>query len=61
MTEPRTTTGWRVPSGLKLGVYEAHHVRPVAKKKAAKALRNAAKAVRKATKKAKKIAKQGKR
>src|SRR5262249_55555980 len=58
--EPVAERGWgsvtsvTLPSGLKLGVYEAHHARPAAKKKAAKALRDTAKAVRKATKKAKK-------
>jgi hypothetical protein len=49
--------GWGSLSGLKLGVYEAHHARPAAKKKAAKALHDAARAVRKATKKATKKAK----
>jgi hypothetical protein len=65
--EPIAERGWgsassiTLPSGLKLGVYEAHHARPAAKKKAGKALREVAKAVRKATKKAKKAAKQRKR
>ncbi len=52
-----TTTAVTLPSGLKLGVYESHHARPVAKKKAAKALRATAKAVRKAAKAAKKATK----
>lgn len=51
-----TTTSVTLPSGLELGVYEAHHARPAAKKKAAKRLRDVAKAVRKATKKATKKA-----
>jgi hypothetical protein len=57
-----TEQGWgsvtqlTLPSGLKVGVYQAHHARPAAKKKAAKALRRTAKAVRKATKKATKKA-----
>jgi hypothetical protein len=61
--EPPAERGWgtvssvALPSGLKLGVYEAHHPRPAAKKKAAKALRDVAKAVRKATKKAAKVTK----
>jgi hypothetical protein len=61
--DPIAERGWgtvssiAMPSGLKLGVYEAHHARPAAKKKAAKALRDAAKAVRKATKKAARVAK----
>ncbi len=65
--EPPAERGWgtvssfKLPSGLKLGVYEAHHARPAAKKKAAKALRDVAKAVRKATKKAKRAAKRRKR
>jgi hypothetical protein len=60
--EPLAERGWgtvtsvTLPSGLKLGVYESHHPRPAAKKKAAKALRATAKAVRKATKKASKKA-----
>jgi len=60
--EPIAERGWGsvssivLPSGLKLGVYEAHHARPVAKKKAARALRATAKAVRKASKKAAKKA-----
>ncbi len=60
--DPVAERGWgsvtsiALPSGLKLGVYESHHTRPVAKKKAAKALRKTAKAVRKATKKATKKA-----
>jgi hypothetical protein len=54
-----TATSITLPSGIKLGVYEAHHARPAAKKKAAKALRDVAKAVRKATKRAKKAAKRG--
>jgi hypothetical protein len=33
-----SVTSIRLPSGLKLGVYESHHARPAAKKKAAKAL-----------------------
>jgi hypothetical protein len=61
--EPVAERGWgsvssiALPSGLKLGVYEAHHARPAAKKKAGKALRAAARAVRKATKRAAKKAK----
>jgi hypothetical protein len=60
--EPIAERGWgtvssvTLPSGLKLGVYEAHHARPAAKKKAARALRDTAKAVRKASKKAAKRA-----
>jgi hypothetical protein len=54
-------TSVTLPSGLKLGVYEAHHPRPAAKRKAAKALRDTAKAVRKATKKAKRASKKTKR
>ena len=56
-----SVTSVTLPSGLKLGVYESHHARPAAKKKAAKALRDAAKAVRKATKKAKRASKKSKR
>jgi hypothetical protein len=56
-----SVTSMTLPSGLKLGVYEAHHARPAAKKKAAKALRDTAKAVRRATKKAARKAKQGKK
>jgi hypothetical protein len=52
-----TVSGVTLPSGIKLGVYEAHHARPAAKKKAGKVLRATAKAVRKATKKATKKAK----
>ena len=66
--DPVAERGWGsvtavvLPSGLKLGVYESHHARPVAKKKAAKALEKTAKAVRKATKKAgKKAAKAAKK
>ena len=61
--EPIAERGWgaastiTLPSGLKLGVYEAHHARPAAKKKAGKALRKTAKAVRKASKKAARNAK----
>ena len=61
--EPIEERGWgtassiTLPSGIKLGVYEAHHARPAAKKKTAKALRQVAKAVRKASKKAKRVAK----
>jgi hypothetical protein len=61
--EPIAERGWgtvssiTLPSGLKLGVYQAHHARPAAKKKAGKALRKTAKAVRKASKKAAKSAK----
>jgi len=61
--EPIAERGWGtvtsvvLPSGIKLGVYEAHHARPAAKKKAAKALRDVAKAVRKASKKAARVAK----
>ena len=61
--EPIAERGWGtvtsvlLPSGIKLGVYESHHARPVAKKKAAKALRDVAKAVRKASKKAARVAK----
>ncbi len=51
-----TVTSIALPSGIKLGIYEAHHARPVAKKKAARVLRETAKAVRRATKKAAKIA-----
>ena len=60
--DPIAERGWgsvssiALPSGLKLGIYESHHVRPAAKKKAGKALRATAKAVRKATKKATKKA-----
>ncbi len=60
--DPVADRGWgmvtsvTLPSGIKLGVYEARHARPVAKKKAARALRETAKAVRRATKKAAKIA-----
>ncbi len=56
-----TVTSIALPSGLKLGVYQAHHKRPAAKKGAARALRKTAKAVRKATKKAKKAAKKAAR
>jgi hypothetical protein len=57
-----SVTSITLPSGLKLGVYESHHARPVAKKKAGKALRATAKAVRKASKKAsKKVAKAAKK
>jgi len=57
-----TVTSVTLPSGLKVGVYESHHPRPAAKRKAAKALRATAKAVRKATKKAtKKAAKAAKK
>jgi hypothetical protein len=52
-----TVTSVTLPSGHKLGVYQSHHARPVAKKKAGKALQAVAKAVRKATKKATKHAK----
>lgn len=61
--DPPAERGWGtvssivMPSGIKLGVYEAHHARPAAKKKAAKALRKVAKAVRRASKKAAKRAK----
>jgi hypothetical protein len=61
--DPVAERGWgsvssvTLPSGLKLGVYESHHARPAAKKKAARALRNTARAVRKATKKAARSAK----
>jgi len=61
--DPVEERGWgaassiTLPSGLKLGVYEAHHARPAAKKKAAKALQATAKAVRKATKKEARVAK----
>ena len=61
--EPVAERGWgsvtsvTLPSGLKLGVYQSHHKRPVAKKGAAKALRKTAKAVRKTAKKEKKQAK----
>ena len=61
--DPVAERGWgsvssiTLPSGLKLGIYEAHHARPAAKKKAAKALQATAKAVRKATKKAARVAK----
>ena len=75
--EPPADRGWGVmssvtlPSGVKVGVYEARHARPPSAsgavraaekavkqaKKAAKALRATAKAVRKATKKASKAAK----
>jgi catechol 2,3-dioxygenase-like lactoylglutathione lyase family enzyme len=51
-----TVTSVVLPSGLELGVYQAHHARPAAKKKAARALRNVAKAVRKASKKSAKQA-----
>src|SRR5262249_3772957 len=65
--EPTAERGWgtissiTLPSGLKLGVYEAHHARPAAKKKAAKAVRDVARSVRKATKKSKKAARQRER
>ncbi len=52
-----TVSAFTLPSGQKLGVYQSHHARPVAKKAAAKALHATAKAVRKATKKDKKVAK----
>lgn len=61
--EPVAERGWgsvtsiTLPSGITVGVYQAHHVRPVAKKGAGKALRETARRVRKATKKAKKVAK----
>jgi len=61
--DPVAEQGWgsvtqlTLPSGLKLGVYEAHHARPAAKKKTAKALRRTAKAVRKASKATKKATK----
>jgi hypothetical protein len=61
--EPAQQQGWgtstkvTLPSGLKLGVYEAHHARPAAKKKAGKVLKKTVKAVRKATKKAAKAVK----
>lgn len=61
--DPVAERGWgsvsaiALPSGLKLGVYQSRHARPVEKKAAAKALRQTAKAVRKATKKDKKVAK----
>jgi len=61
--DPVAERGWgsvtsvKLPSGLKLGVYESHHKRPAAKKGAAKALRKTAKAVRKVAKKEKKQAK----
>lgn len=61
--EPVAERGWgsvssvTLPSGLKLGVYESHHARPAAKKKAARKLAETAKAVRKATKKSAKAAK----
>ncbi|HEY1554651.1 MAG TPA: hypothetical protein VGF94_07420 [Kofleriaceae bacterium] len=61
--EPIAERGWgsvssiTLPSGLKLGVYESHHARPAAKKKAARKLAETAKAVRKATKKSAKAAK----
>jgi hypothetical protein len=56
-----STSSITLPSGLKLGVYESHHARPVAKKKAARALRATAKAVRKATKKLARAAKKATR
>jgi hypothetical protein len=75
--DPIADQGWGVvssitlPSGIKLGVYEPRHERPLSAggavkaaanaakqaKRAAKALRQSAKAVRKATKAAKKAAK----
>jgi hypothetical protein len=61
--DPIAERGWgsvsalTLPSGLKLGVYESHHARPAAKKKAARKLAKTAKAVRKATKKSAKAAK----
>jgi hypothetical protein len=78
-TEPIADRGWgllssvALPSGIKLGVYEARHARPASAggavkaaekavkqaKKAAKALVQSAKAVRKATKKDKKAKKAG--
>jgi hypothetical protein len=79
-TEPVVDRGWgllssvALPSGLKLGVYEARHARPASSggavkaaekavkqaKKAAKALVQSAKAVRKATKQDKKAQKAAK-
>lgn len=56
--DPIAERGWgsvssvTLPSGIKVGIYEAHHARPVAKRRTARALRKTAKAVRKATKKA---------
>ena len=64
--EPIAERGWgtvssiMLPSRNKLGVYQAHHARPAAKRKAGKALRDVARAVRKATKKAKRKAKRSK-
>jgi hypothetical protein len=64
--EPVSEQGWGsltsvpLPSGIKLGIYQAHHARPAAKKKAGKALRAAAKTVRKAAKKVAKAAKKSK-
>ena len=61
--EPVAERGWGsvtsvvLPSGIKLGVYQAHHARPVGKKKTAKALRATVHVVRKATKKAARAAK----
>jgi hypothetical protein len=80
-TEPVTDRGWgllssvAMPSGIKLGVYEARHARPASAggavkaakkavkqaKKAAKALRQSAKAVHKATKQAKQAKKAAKK
>lgn len=80
-TEPVADRGWgllssvALPSGIKLGVYEARHPRPASAggavkaakkavkqaKKAAKALRQSAKAVVKATKKAKQAKKAAKK
>jgi hypothetical protein len=48
-------TSVTLPSGNKVGVYQAHHLRPVGKKKVEKVLRKTARAVRKATKKATKM------
>ncbi|HEY1548302.1 MAG TPA: hypothetical protein VGG28_10795 [Kofleriaceae bacterium] len=79
-TEAVADRGWgllssvALPSGIKLGVYEARHVRPASAggavkaakkaakqaKKAAKALVKSAKAVHKATKQAKKAGKKSK-
>jgi catechol 2,3-dioxygenase-like lactoylglutathione lyase family enzyme len=63
--EARQDQGWGVvsgfalPSGTKLKVYEPRHARPSESKKGAKALKKTVKVVREAAKKAKKAAKAG--
>lgn len=64
--EPRQDQGWGVvsgfalPSGTKIKVYEPRHKRPSESKKGAKALKETVKVVRAAAKKAKKAKKAGK-